>query len=196
MLHISHPQINVGDLWYPAMWTSCQVSISLCLSSCHPTQSRVTSAGELVMFMSPCPCFPQNQKQIRSHEACVTFLPTAALPRTWQGLCLSHSKGTQGTGNAHARCRRKQSRRPVREICNREKAGGGKNWGKERETKKGLTPLEEEALVSRKVLIWQSFPSVSKFLLQKCGQETFSSWSWQNKLGCALEVKLLKENQH
>lgn len=100
MLHISHPQINVGDLWYPAMWTSCQVSISLCLSSCHPTQSRVTSAGELVMFMSPCPCFPQKQKQIRSHEACVTFLPTAALPRTWQGLCLSPStaKGHKGQG--------------------------------------------------------------------------------------------------
>lgn len=102
MLHISHPQINGGDLWYLAMWTSCQVSISLCLSSCHPTQSRVTSAGELVMFMSPCPCFPQKQKQIRCHEACVTFLPTAALPAHGRACVWAHhpptAKGHKGQG--------------------------------------------------------------------------------------------------
>lgn len=64
----------------------------------------------------------------------------AALPRGWQGLCLSpsptHSKETQVTRNAHARWHRKQNRRPVGEACDREKDGGGKNWGKERETKK------------------------------------------------------------
>lgn len=43
--------------------------------------------------------------------------------------------------------------------------------------RKVLTLLEEEALAPGKFLIRQSFPSVSKFLMQKRGQEKFSSCS-------------------
>jgi len=70
-----------------------------CLSSHHPPQSKLTSGGQLVTFVPPTPCFPQNQKQITSNENHVTFPSAAALPHgkdrqlPWpegqQGLSLS-----------------------------------------------------------------------------------------------------------
>lgn len=151
MLYISHPQINVWDLWSPAMWTSCQVSFhSFFLSPCmvqshfcrgmggvdvpYPTLSPDPKANNLPWSLCHLSlhCCPSTQRR--------WALP--ALPQRWQGLCLSpsptHSKGTEGTGNAHARCHTKQNRRPVGEMWAREKDGGGKSWGKESETKKSI----------------------------------------------------------
>lgn len=143
MLHISQSQINAWDSWYPATWTSCQVCISLCLSSCHPAQSKVTSAGALMMLMAPYPLLspepkPNNMPWSLCHlslHCCPSaqWRWAAALPWRWQGLCLSPSlthRGTEVTGNAHARCHRKQHRRPMGEIWDREKNGGGKKLRK------------------------------------------------------------------
>lgn len=82
----------------------------------------------------------------------------------------------------HTRCHRKQNTRPVGEIRDKETDGGGKKIEERKgKLRKVLAPLEKEALVTGKVLIRQSLSSVSKLLMQKCGQEKFSSCSWQNK---------------
>lgn len=98
----------------------------------------------------PTPCFPQNQNQITCHEACVTFLSTAALlhsedeqlpypgdgrvcawahhPPTargqrWQGM---HMPGAT-ENNTGGQWEKYEIEKRMEEA---------KNWGKERETKK------------------------------------------------------------
>lgn len=107
-------------------------TLSFFLSSCTVQSRFCRGTGDVYVPL------PQNQKQITCHEACVTFLSTAALPHRRMSRCftpemagfvsepITHpQQRDRGDRDAHTRCHRKQDTRPVGEIGDREKDGRG-----------------------------------------------------------------------